>query len=94
MFLIELRSGGSTFYPFDDYKKAKRFLSDNYASNGIMKELKPFEYNNKIYYHSITNHDIQAIYNNDFNYLCKYNKNELTVTEAIEKYSNTWEPPF
>ena len=95
IFIVELRSGCSIFYKFNNHLEAQEFLHKNYMNNGILFEVVEFKYHNNTYYHTINNDgDTQAILHDDFSFICKYDKSIITVREALEDYLNNWVVPY
>ena len=94
MFIVELRSGGSLFYKFNNHLEAQELLDKNYMNNGILLEVVEFKYHDETYYYTVNNDgDTQVILHNDLSFICKYDKSIMTVREALEDYLVNWVIP-
>jgi len=95
MFIVELRSGDSQFYKFNNHTDAQEFLNKNYMNNGILLEVVEFRYHGSTYYYTVNNNgDIQSILHDDFSFICKYDKSIMTVCKALEDYFVNWVIPY
>jgi len=88
MYIVELRKFGNMIKTFEDLDDAFLYYMENKKNNNaVLYETKEFIFAGKTYYDSFSQmHQIHAILNSEYRFLCKYDPQKTTKENAAKKY--------
>lgn len=99
-YLVETRSGGSTYKLFDIHSMAEHYYNQNKSNNAILTVISQFMYKNNGYFFSQGDSGIVCIQSTDFQFVLKFKPKNILMVEhdeivsAMDKYYRELELPY